>query len=87
MAKWLREQAELTAASFLGPQRATGTQLDELAALFARYAVQILRVISSSFDGAAEFLASLELPAGVIMPAPAGQLLSAQDAPARRAPW
>jgi hypothetical protein len=41
MARWLRERAHL-AASFLGLERATEGQLDELAAVFAPYALHML---------------------------------------------
>jgi hypothetical protein len=53
------------AFSFLGLETAPESHLDELAALFAPYAVHILGVISSTFDDAEQFLAALELPAGL----------------------
>ena len=67
LARWLRERAHL-AVSFLGLQTATESQLDELAAMFAPYALFILGVVSSRFDDAEHFLAALELPAGLTVP-------------------
>lgn len=64
MARWLREHAHL-AVSLLGLDTATDSQLDDLAALFAPYALHILAYVSSCVDDAEELIATLELPAGL----------------------
>ena len=58
MARWLRERAHF-AVSFLGLERATEAQLDELAAVFAPYALHILRVVSSRFEDGTQWIAAL----------------------------
>ncbi len=76
MARWLRERAHL-AVSFLGLETATEPQLDELAALFAPYALHMLRVISPRFDDAKQFVDGLELPAALAIPELSAWSLSA----------
>jgi hypothetical protein len=67
MARWLRERAHL-ATTFLGLESASESQLDELAAMFAPYALYILSVIFSTFEDAEQFVASLELPVTLAIP-------------------
>lgn len=76
LARWLRERAHL-AVSFLGLETATESQLDELAALFAPYALHMLRVIGSRFDDANQFVDGLELPAALAIPELPARSLSA----------
>jgi len=72
LARWLRERANL-AISFLGLETAPEPQLDELAAMFAPYALHMLSVISSRFDDAEQFVAALELPAALAVTSEAGR--------------
>ena len=67
LARWLRERAHL-AVSLLGLESAPESQLDELAAMLAPYALHVITVISSRFDDAGRFAAALELPAGLTIP-------------------
>jgi len=67
MAEWLREHADL-AVSFLGLETATESELDDLAALVAPYALHILRIIASQSDEATQFLAALDLPSALAVP-------------------
>jgi hypothetical protein len=76
LARWLRERAHL-AISFLGLERATESQLDELAAMLAPYALFVLSVISSQFEDAEQFVAALELPAALAVPEFSAPSLSA----------
>jgi hypothetical protein len=63
MAQWLREQVGRPIEA-LGLAKASDSQLDDLAALLAPYALHILSIISP-FDDARQFIANLELPAGL----------------------
>jgi hypothetical protein len=76
MARWLRERADL-AVSFLGLDAASESQLDELAAIVAPYALLILSMAVSRFDDAGQFVADLELPAALTVPELSAPPLSA----------
>jgi hypothetical protein len=67
LARWLRERAHL-ALAFLGLEKATEPQLDELAAIFAPYALHVLSIASCWYDDAEQFVAVLELPATLVIP-------------------
>jgi hypothetical protein len=67
LARWLRERAHL-AIRFLGLETVTESQLDELAAMLAPYGLFVLSVVSTQFDDAGQFIAALELPAGLAAP-------------------
>ena len=67
LARWLRERADL-AVSFVGLESVPESQLDELAAMLAPYALHVLTVISSRLEDAEQFVAALELPAALTIP-------------------
>jgi hypothetical protein len=76
MAQWLRERADL-AVPVLGLDTASVSQLDELAALLAPYALHILSVIVLRFDDARQFVADLDLPAALTVSELAASPMSA----------
>jgi hypothetical protein len=67
LAQWLRERAHLVVSLF-GLDSAPESQLDELAAMVAPYALHVLTVISTRFEDAEQFVAALELPAALTIP-------------------
>lgn len=76
LAQWLRQRAPL-AASFLGLDMLTESQLDDFSALVAPYAWHVLGLIYTHLDDAREALLFLELPAGLRFPQPPRRSLSA----------
>jgi hypothetical protein len=68
MAVWLRERAHLV-VGFLGLEKATESQLDDLASLIAPYVLFLLGIVRSRIDDAEQFIGGLGLPAGLVVPA------------------